>query len=301
MNSVLMVFIDGLGIGRQDYQYNPFFKFGFRTFEKIFNQIPHLENPSLNTDSIYLKPVDANLGVDGLPQSGTGQVSIFCGVNAAKIVGNHFGPFPHSKTIDVLRDKNIFREFLNRKKKVFFANAYPKIFFDYLKSGKTRLSATSMSCRLTDIRLNTVTDVRRAKALTAEITNERWNRRLNYNLPVITAKAAARRLLRIASNYNFTLYEFYLTDHLGHGRIKDELEKIHRDLDEFLLEILTENDHKNMYIIICSDHGNYEDLSVKGHTRNPVIFISAGKNAGKVADSVNDLAQIKSAIINYCM
>lgn len=296
-----MIFIDGVGIGKPDKENNPFFKLGFRTFTEIFNAIPHLENSFLTSDSIYLKPVDANLGVNGLPQSGTGQVSIFCGINAAKIVGAHFGPFPHSKTIEVLRNKNIFREFINRKKKVFFANAYPKIFFDYLKSGKTRLSATSMSCRLTGVRLNNATDVRRAKALTAEITNERWNKKLNYKIPVISAKAAARRLLRIASDYNFTLYEFFLTDHLGHGRIKDEFEKIHNNLDEFLLELLTKYDKEKMNIVICSDHGNYEDLSVKGHTRNPALFIAAGKQAKLIADSVNDLTQIKSAIIKYCM
>lgn len=69
-----MIFIDGVGIGKADSEYNPFFKFGFRTFENIFNQIPHLGNSYLHSDSIYLKAVDANLGVDGLPQSGTGQV-----------------------------------------------------------------------------------------------------------------------------------------------------------------------------------------------------------------------------------
>lgn len=296
-----MIFIDGVGIGKEDYQNNPFFRLGFQTFEKLFNKIPSLKNPILSSDSIFLKPVDANLGIEGLPQSGTGQVSIFCGVNAARLVGNHFGPFPHSKTIEVLREKNIFREFLNHDKKVFFANAYPKIFFDYLKSGKTRLSATSLSCRLSDIRLNTVTDVRKARALTAEITNERWNRRLHYNLPVISAKAAARRLLRIASNYHFTLYEFFLTDHLGHGRIKDELESIHNNLDNFLFELLTKFDRNNMNIVVCSDHGNYEDLSVKGHTRNPALFISAGSKAKLISETVNDLTHIKSAIIKNCM
>ncbi len=296
-----MIFIDGVGIGKPDKEYNPFFRLGFKTFSKLFNTIPHLENPFLSTDSIILKPIDANLGVDGLPQSGTGQVSIFCGVNAAKIIGQHFGPFPHSKTIDILRDKNIFKEFLKRNKKVFFANAYPKIFFDYQKSGKTRLSATTLSCKLSGIRLNTGTDLRRARALTAEITNERWNKKLNYKIPTISAKASARRLLRIASENNFTLYEFFLTDHLGHGRIKDEFEKIHNNLDEFLLELLTKFDNQKMNIVVCSDHGNYEDLSVKGHTRNPVLFITAGRQAKNIADSINDLTQIKSAIIKFCM
>lgn len=296
-----MVFIDGVGIGKADEAYNPFFKLGFKTFTELFNAIPHLENTFLSTDSIILKSIDANLGFDGLPQSGTGQVSIFCGVNAAKIVGQHFGPFPHSKTIDVLRDENIFKEFLKRNKKVFFANAYPKIFFDYLKSGKTRLSATTLICKVSGIELNTATDVRRARALTAEITNERWNKKLNYTIPTISAKAAARRLLRIASENNFTLYEFFLTDHLGHGRIKDEFEKIHNNLDEFLLELFTKFDKQKMNIVVCSDHGNYEDLSVKGHTRNPALFIVAGSQSNNIADSVNDLTQIKSAIIKYCM
>ncbi len=97
------------------------------------------------------------------------------------------------------------------------------------------------------------------------------------------------------------MYEFFLTDHLGHGRIKDEFENVHKNLDEFLFELLTKFNKEKMDIIICSDHGNYEDLSVKGHTRNPALFIAAGKNAKQIADSVNDLTQIKSAIIKNCM
>lgn len=296
-----MIFLDGVGIGKIDYDYNPFFKFGFKSFEKIFGAIPNLENPYLKTESIFLKPVDANLGVEGLPQSGTGQVSIFCGVNAAEIVGHHFGPFPHSKTTNIIKEKNIFRAYLNRNKKVYFANAYPKIFFDYLKSGKTRLSVTTLTCKLTGIRLNTASDVRNSRALTAEITNERWNKKLGYKLKIISPETAAKRLLRIAAKYDFTLYEFFLTDHLGHGRIRDELERIHNSLDRFLYELLTKSDKNKLTIIVCSDHGNYEDLSVKGHTRNPALFISAGKNAKLIAECVNDLTQIKSAIIKNCM
>ena len=77
-----MIFIDGVGIGKKDYEYNPFFKYGFKTFENVFGEIPHLEKKILNKDDVYLFPTDANLGVEGLPQSGTGQVSIFCGINA---------------------------------------------------------------------------------------------------------------------------------------------------------------------------------------------------------------------------
>lgn len=301
MNNVLMIFIDGVGIGKEDFESNPFFKLGFRTFIKHFGLIPSLSNSSVASGKKFLKPIDANLGVEGLPQSGTGQVSIFCGVNAPKLLGFHFGPFPHSQTIEIIREKNIFLEFLKQKKKVFFANAYPKVFFDYIKQGKSRLSVTSKSCLLNGMRLNTSTDVWKAKALTAEITNERWNKKLNYKLRIISPEGAAKRLLKLASNHKFTLYEFFLTDHLGHGRIADELESIHNNLDRFLLEILNSMNYDKTTLVICSDHGNYEDLSVKGHTNNPALFITAGEKAEEIANEVDDLTQIKSAILKQCL
>ena len=104
-----MIFIDGIGIGKRDYEFNPFYKYGFKTFTNIFEEIPHLENQYLNKNGYYLFPTDATLGVEGLPQSGTGQVSIFCGINAPQLVGKHFGPFPYSTTIPFIEENNIFK------------------------------------------------------------------------------------------------------------------------------------------------------------------------------------------------
>ena len=39
MNPVLMIFIDGVGIGEKDFDFNPFFKYGFKIFSEIFNAI----------------------------------------------------------------------------------------------------------------------------------------------------------------------------------------------------------------------------------------------------------------------
>lgn len=295
-----MIFIDGVGIGKKDFEYNPFFKYGFKTFEEIFGETPYLEKSFLEKNGAYLFPCDAKLGVEGFPQSGTGQVSIFCGMNAAKFVGKHFGPFPYSTTIPIIAEQNIFKYFKDQNKKAFFANAYPKVFFDYIKSGKTRLSTTSLSCRLTGIKLNTVADVRKRAALTAEITNERWNNKLKYNLKEIKPATAAKRLLRLAAKNDFTLYEFYLTDHLGHGRIADEFDRIYSNLDNFLFTILSEITNKNISLIICSDHGNFEDLSIKTHTLNPALTITAGENAKQLAQSIKDLTDIKPSIIKYC-
>ena len=300
MNNILMVFLDGVGIGKQDYKFNPFFKYGFQTFKNIFGDTPSINNTRLSHGNRYLFPTDANLGVEGLPQSGTGQASLFCGFNAPKFVGKHFGPYPFSTTIPVLKKDSILVHYKEKAKSSYFANAYPKVFFDYINSGRSRLSVTTLTCQLSSIKLNKVSELRRGDALTAEITNERWNSRLGYKLNVISPKTAARRLLRIANKYKFTLYEYYLTDHLGHLRIANEFEKLFTEVDEFLFTLLSEIDSDNMTLIVCSDHGNLEDLSIKTHTRNPALTITAGKSAKIIAESVEDISQLKDAIIRFC-
>ncbi|MBU2505163.1 MAG: metalloenzyme [Bacteroidetes bacterium] len=296
MHSTLMVFLDGVGIGKKDEIHNPFFSRKRNFISEIFGDIPHIDNRSLKNSGKYLFPVDACMGVEGLPQSGTGQTSIFCGINAPQFVGKHFGPYPYSTLIPILEEKNIFKTFLDRGDKAFFVNAYPKLFFNYLKAGGRRLSVTSLSCRLSGIRLNTSTDLWKGRALTADIDNRRWNERLKYKLPKISGAAAAKRLIKIAGNNNFTLYEFYLTDHFGHGRNANEKEITLNLLDDFLIHLL-QNIPDKMTLLICSDHGNLEDLSIKSHTRNPALTISAGKHAKSLSEKIRSLNQIKDAIL----
>ena len=66
-----------------------------------------------------------------------------------------------------------------------------------------------------------------------------------------------------------------------------------------MFTILSEIDEE-LTLIICSDHGNFEDLSVKTHTMNPALTITAGKHAKQLADSIKDLTDIKPSIIKYC-
>jgi 2,3-bisphosphoglycerate-independent phosphoglycerate mutase len=296
MHSVLMIFLDGIGIGKKDSESNPFFKYGFKTFTEIFGAIPTLDSPVLKKNNSFLFPSDARLGVEGFPQSGTGQTSILCGINAAQYIGKHFGPYPYSTLIPVIEEQNIFKEFLKQGKKAFFANAYPQIFFDYINSGKSRLSVTSLSSKLSGMEFNTYTDVSYGRALTAEITNERWNKKLGYKLADVEPETAARRLLKIAVENSFTLYEYFMTDHLGHGRYDGDAKNLLNILDVFLYTILRELPGDTT-LIICSDHGNVENLAVKTHTLNPALTISSGKYAENLFESIKDLSQIKPAIM----
>ncbi len=293
-----MIFLDGVGIGKEDYQHNPFFKYNFKIFTKYFNNVPSSKKEFLQSNGAYIFPTDARLGVDGFPQSGTGQASILCGINAPKFVGKHFGPFPYSTLLPIIKEENIFKHFLRRNKKVFFANGYPKVFFKYLKSEKPRLSVTPLGCLASKVKINGSTEVWKGRALTAEITNNRWNQKLNYKLPNIKASTAARRLLKIAYKNNFTLYEYYLTDYIGHGRFDGDVEETVSTLDEFLFTILTEMDKNRLTLLVCSDHGNFEDLSVKTHTLNNCLTLSAGKNAENLADKIENISQIKKELIS---
>lgn len=296
MYSTLMIFLDGVGIGEYDHSKNIFFKRRFKFLENIFGKIPSLENQNISVDGKYIFPVDACMGIPGLPQSGTGQTSIFCGINAPQMIGQHFGPYPYSTLIPEIKAKNIFKTFLDRNYKVSFVNAYPKIFFDYINSGRKRLSVTSLSCLLTGVRLKTATDLRRGNALSAEIDNARWFSKLGYTIPVIKPETAAKRLFKICRQNHFTLFEYFLTDHIGHGRIADIEDYTLNVLDDFLYFIIT-NLPEDISLVICSDHGNIEDRSFKGHTRNPALAITAGYRAEELSIKIKFLYDIKPAIL----
>jgi len=288
--------MDGIGIGKKDYNNNPFFKFGFKTFTETFGEMPHLDKQQLKGNNAFLFPVDACMDVPGIPLSGTGQTSIFCGVNAPKIIGMHFGPYPYSSLVPIIKEKNIFKEFLRKKMEVTFMNAYPRIFFDYVNSGRRRLSVTTLSCILNGMRLNKVSDLHKGRALSAEIDNRRFVEKMNYKLKIIKPETAANRLLRIASQNHFTLFEIFHTDHFGHGRNTEWLEYTTRVLDDFLLHTI-KNLTEDMTLVICSDHGNFEDLSIKMHTLNPSLGITAGKDAEYLSKRIHKLYDIKPAIM----
>ncbi len=297
MQSTLLIFLDGVGIGENNSEINPFVKREFKFLEKVFGETPTLDNQNLFADGKYLFPVDANMGVDGLPQSGTGQTAIFCGVNAPQIIGKHFGPFPYSTLKPIIEEQNIFNAFLQRGMKVGFANAFPKVFFDYINSGRKRLNVTTLMALYSKVKMFDVDDMLAGNGISSDLTNRRWNTRLKCNLPIIAPKDAAERLLNITEKNNFTLFEYFFTDHLGHGRNKDEFDILLNDLDRFLYKIISEIP-KDITLIICSDHGNLEDIGVKGHTNNPTLTITGGYGAEKFKNGIKDLSQIKSAILD---
>ena len=234
------------------------------------------------------KPIDANLGVRGLPQSGTGQATLLTGKNASKIVGKHFGPFPHSKIKPLLKSDSLFHKILEMNKSPHFLNAYPDIFFKKSKQ-KNRWSCTTLMVKSAGVRLNRLEDIQSGKAITAEIVQSAWRNILGLDVPEIKPEEAAQRALNAIKRYDFVLYEYYLTDKAGHSQDRKRADEVLKNLDLFLMEILS-NLAENDTLVITSDHGNLEDLLTKSHTRNPVpLFVKGNTEPFKEVKSIEGI------------
>ena len=144
MRRVLFLFLDGVGIGTRDPDSNPFSRAKLPVLERLLGGIPYDDSMHLDSPTALVVPLDANLGVEGLPQSGTGQTTLFTGLNAPALIGEHYGPYPDERLSKLLA-YNLFHRLQARGKTMAFANAYPAIFFERMSRGTDRRSATAQA------------------------------------------------------------------------------------------------------------------------------------------------------------
>jgi hypothetical protein len=291
--SVIFIFIDGVGLG-EDTDSNPFSANRYESFEVLTGDFFNNKAGSVLEDGHLFQSIDANLEVEGLPQSGTGQTALFTGRNAAKEIGKHFGPFPHSGIKPFLKEESVFHGVKELGKKPYFMNAYPPIFFEHAKK-RNRWSCTTLMTKSAGIKLNSTEDILNESALTAEIVQNAWREKLNIDIPKITPTDAANRLLNVIPDYDLILYEYYLTDKAGHKQNHEDAERVLKLLDEFLLQIIKKKRSSDI-LVITSDHGNLEDLSTKTHTRNKVPLFVLGENSKEFV-GVKSLTDIKENML----
>lgn len=298
--NILLLFLDGVGIGKENPEINPLFRANLPALRSILGgKLPSLKRKSYSGSTASFVPASATLGVAGLPQSGTGQTAIFTGVNAPRKIGKHFGPFPTMDLRPVIQEKNIFRQLLDAGKTVSFSNAFPKQFFDFTNSGTRRLTVTTLSCKMAGLPLKTIETLRANKAISADLTRARWPERGSPEVPPITARQAGHHLAEITAENDFTLFEYWLTDHAGHSQDAKFAVEVLERFDAFLGGLLEKLDLSNTLVIMISDHGNIEDLSTKGHTRNPVPCIALGARRKEFVRRIKNLTHITPTIVRF--
>lgn len=304
--SVLMVFLDGVGFGGTDPSVNPLVGDRLRLLPSLLGHSPP-QYPASSPGSIsVLRLLDANLGIEGLPQSGTGQTALFTGVNAATLLGRHFGPYPHSALRTVLEQQNIFLRLMQGGKTVCFANAFPGRFFDHMESRPTRLTVTTLSCNLSGVPLLRAGDLMDGRAVSADITGEGWAELGYPEIPQVEPEEAGRRLRALTQRFDFVLFEYWKTDHAGHSMDCEEATNVLTLLDRMLHGFMSTEGSEEVLLLITSDHGNIEDISTKVHTRNPVPLILHGNGCRRMEEILtdlqgSDLTCVTPAIIRYIL
>lgn len=276
---ILVVFLDGVGIGTIDPDYNPF---------------AHIKANAFGARDARIVPLDAKLGVPGLPQSGTGQTALFTGINAAEAFGRHFGPWVPTSLRQRLADENILTRAVSAGRKVAFANAYPEEILQMPNDRRLRAGppiaalGAGVFTRHTDA-------LQIGDALASEITNEGWRVHLQRtNLPVITPAQAGANLARIAGEHELTLFAHYSTDYVGHRGEMEEAARALQTVDDFLVG-LKESLPKDVLVMVTSDHGNIEDVRT-GHTLNPALGMFFGYEYNKAADGLKSLVDVAPRI-----
>lgn len=285
-NSVLLLFIDGLGIGDFNND-NSLARAGCDPLAYF------KDRPPVSTSDSVMVSTDPRLGVEGRPQSASGQTTILTGMNAPKLLGYHKLGFPNRQLREVIKEHSIFRQLENNGiGPNVFANAYTPGFFE-----KRRWkSATTCAVEASAVQFRRLPDLIAGKALFHDFTNEGLVH-MGYDVPIISAADAAKILADLVHANRFTLFEHFLTDMIGH---KQDLEAAVIDLEklaEFVRETVCRIDLETTTVILTSDHGNIEDLSVRNHTLNDVPTIIWGRKRDEAAAMIEDLSHITPAIL----
>ena len=286
--SVLLFFIDGLGIGTRG-PFNPLDGLADAEPLAIFLE----EIPTTPFEGIVV-PTDACLGVEGRPQSASGQTTILTGINVPAKLGYHKQGFPNSAMLEIIRDHSIFLQLMRAGiEPITFANTYTQRFFD---ERPRWVSATTAAVEAAGVRFRTVPDLKAGRAVYQDFTNAVLIER-GEDVKPRTPDEAATVLARIAGEHRFTLYEYFITDKVGHKQDVQAARLVLKNLAAFIRGVLTRIDLDRTSVILTSDHGNVEDLSSRNHTLNSVPTIVWGVNRERIASRIKNLADITPAIV----
>jgi 2,3-bisphosphoglycerate-independent phosphoglycerate mutase len=307
MMRVLFLFLDGVGLGANDPAVNPLAGAEMPNLRGVLGGQPLVASAApFVSQHATLIPLDACLGVPGTPQSATGQATLLTGRNVPGEIGYHYGPKPNPAIAAYLRSSNgvhggnLFQSLRDAGKRSALLNAYPASYFATIESGRRLYSAIPLAVVSAGLALKTADDLNAGRALSADFTGEGWRERLMLtDTPLLTPAGAGARLAELAAGYDLAFFEYWLSDYAGHGQDMAAALSLLAAFDEVLGGLLAAWDGEAGIILITSDHGNLEDLSVRGHTTHPVpaLVIGAPELRRPFTAGLRDLADVMPSIL----
>ncbi|MCW7467092.1 metalloenzyme [Leptospira levettii] len=296
---IFYVFLDGVGIANYDPKTNPFSRFAKGFLAPVGGISKFDLDLPVNANHIHYLKTDAHMGVPGLPQSATGQTALWTGIPGPKVLGRHVSGFPtitlrkiiaKYSLIKVLNEKGILSDFLNC-----FSPPYLK----HVEEKPKLVSASTLVQLASGRPLKNFEDLRSERGLYMDLTHEIMGTlgidMLKEGDPLLEKRdpyLLGTKCFQQFSNYQLTLYEYFLTDKVGHAMDWEKAEKVISNLEAFFKGLLTNLNPNEDLLIVSSDHGNMEDLSQKNHTENPAATILYGKDADRFAENIHSLADI---------
>jgi bisphosphoglycerate-independent phosphoglycerate mutase (AlkP superfamily) len=280
---ILLIFLDGVGLGDDDPAKNPFSVAETPTLNALAGGHRWVRSTGMQvSDRAIFIPTDPRMGIPGRPQSASGQATILTGRNIPQLIGEHYGPRPNLAIRELLAQDNFFKQVVAHGLTAALIEAYPPPFHHSINSGKRLRSSYQQALHEAGLPLFGEEMIYSGDALAVDWTGEGWRLHLGYtDTPIYTPPDAGRRMVEISRRYDFAFFSHWMSDTVGHrGTVQDgaRLLEIFDGVMQGALE--TWQDDEGL-IIITSDHGNLEDLSHGKHTENDVatVVIGAGKES----------------------
>jgi 2,3-bisphosphoglycerate-independent phosphoglycerate mutase len=299
---ILFIFLDGVGLGVDDPNINPFGRLEMPFLQSLLggNKLLAKSAPYVGERATLL-PLDAALGVNGLPQSATGQAVLLTGINVPQEIGEHYGPKPNPAVAKYLLNGNLFSQVIKAGKTAALLNAYPPRYFDGVDSGKRLYSAIPLAVTSAGLNLFDKDDYYAGRALSADFIGDGWRGMLGFpDAPVYKPQQAGNKLAELANQYDFSFFEYWASDYAGHKQDMNWAIEQFKTFDVVLSGLLDQWDDKNGLLLITSDHGNMEDLSTRRHTdaKVPGLLIGSSEARAAFASELNDLTGIYKRILS---
>jgi 2,3-bisphosphoglycerate-independent phosphoglycerate mutase len=290
---ILFLFLDGIGLGENDPETNPFARADMPCLQMLLGGRPLTRHAApFESERLTLRAVDPSLGVRGLPQSATGQ---------AVLLGYHYGPKPNPEVAEYLNGATLFSKINQAGRKAALLNAYPPRYFHGIDSGKRLYSSIPLALTNAGLPLFTKDDYYAGRALSADFTGEGWRGFLGFqDAPLLSPSEAGRSLARLARQYDFSLFEYWASDYAGHKQDMTWAVKQLETFDRVLEGLLEGWQEDTNLILLTSDHGNMEDLSTRKHTDADVPLLLFGHPSLRTQfqAGIQDLTGIAPAILD---